>query len=79
MLFRESGSACWLSFKNLLCFSKHRDCSLVCLLWPKYFTPLFAEAIVSSGKTEKSPHDQEIKFFAKVSVSPLPKISTTVV
>ncbi|XP_019482753.1 PREDICTED: ryanodine receptor 3 [Hipposideros armiger] len=24
------------------------------------------EAIVSSGKTEKSPHDQEIKFFAKV-------------
>lgn len=26
-----------------------------------------AEAIVTSGKTEKSPHDQEIKFFAKVS------------
>uniref|UniRef100_A0A8B9VW63 Ryanodine receptor 3 n=1 Tax=Anas zonorhyncha TaxID=75864 RepID=A0A8B9VW63_9AVES len=24
------------------------------------------EAIVTSGKTEKSPHDQEIKFFAKV-------------
>uniref|UniRef100_A0A8I3QWD6 Ryanodine receptor 3 n=1 Tax=Canis lupus familiaris TaxID=9615 RepID=A0A8I3QWD6_CANLF len=24
------------------------------------------EAIISSGKTEKSPHDQEIKFFAKV-------------
>ncbi|XP_051829609.1 ryanodine receptor 3 [Antechinus flavipes] len=24
------------------------------------------EAIVSSGKTERSPHDQEIKFFAKV-------------
>lgn len=41
-----------------------------------YFSPdviylsfhyFFAEAIVSSGKTEKSPHDQEIKFFAKVS------------
>lgn len=29
----------------------------------------FIEAIVSSGKTEKSPHDQEIKFFAKVSDS----------
>lgn len=43
----------------------------------KYFTFLFAEAIVSSGKTEKSPHDQEIKFFAKVTVSPLLKISTT--
>lgn len=28
---------------------------------------IFAEAIVTSGKTEKSPHDQEIKFFAKVS------------
>ncbi|GAB1286690.1 Ryanodine receptor 3 [Apodemus speciosus] len=26
------------------------------------------EAIVSSGKTEKSPHDQEIKFFAKTEV-----------
>ena len=32
-------------------------------------TFVFAEAIVSSGKTEKSPHDQEIKFFAKVSDS----------
>lgn len=31
--------------------------------------PVFLEAIVSSGKTEKSPHDQEIKFFAKVSDS----------
>lgn len=30
---------------------------------------VFVEAIVSSGKTEKSPHDQEIKFFAKVSDS----------
>lgn len=28
---------------------------------------ILAEAIVTSGKTEKSPHDQEIKFFAKVS------------
>lgn len=30
-------------------------------------TFVFVEAIVSSGKNEKSPHDQEIKFFAKVS------------
>lgn len=28
---------------------------------------ILAEAIVTSGKTEKSPHEQEIKFFAKVS------------
>lgn len=33
------------------------------------FLFVFVEAIVSSGKTEKSPHDQEIKFFAKVSDS----------
>ena len=26
----------------------------------------FAEAVVSSGRVEKSPHEQEIKFFAKV-------------
>jgi len=26
----------------------------------------FLEAMASSGKTDKSPHDQEIKFFAKV-------------
>lgn len=25
-----------------------------------------AEAVVSSGRVEKSPHEQEIKFFAKV-------------
>lgn len=24
------------------------------------------EAMATSGKTDKSPHDQEIKFFAKV-------------
>ena len=24
------------------------------------------EAVVSSGRVEKSPHEQEIKFFAKV-------------
>ncbi len=29
----------------------------------------FAEAMATSGKTEKSPHDQEIKFFAKVAFS----------
>jgi len=28
---------------------------------------ILAEALVTSGKTEKSPHEQEIKFFAKVS------------
>lgn len=32
-------------------------------------TCVFVEAIVISGKTERSPHDQEIKFFAKVSAS----------
>lgn len=32
-------------------------------------TCVFVEAIVISGKTERSPHDQEIKFFAKVSDS----------
>lgn len=26
----------------------------------------FSEAVVSSGRVEKSPHEQEIKFFAKV-------------
>lgn len=26
----------------------------------------FTEAVVSSGRVEKSPHEQEIKFFAKV-------------
>lgn len=29
---------------------------------------LLTEAVVSSGRVEKSPHEQEIKFFAKVSV-----------
>uniref|UniRef100_A0A671MJD1 Ryanodine receptor 3-like n=1 Tax=Sinocyclocheilus anshuiensis TaxID=1608454 RepID=A0A671MJD1_9TELE len=29
------------------------------------------EALATSGKTEKSPHDQEIKFFAKVVLLPL--------
>lgn len=39
------------------------NCGQLCV------TFVFVEAIVSSGKTEKSPHDQEIKFFAKVSDS----------
>ena len=30
---------------------------------------VFTEAVVSSGRVEKSPHEQEIKFFAKVSPS----------
>lgn len=37
------------------------------LLIHVYLDCILAEAIVTSGKTEKSPHDQEIKFFAKVS------------
>ncbi|PKU46315.1 ryanodine receptor 3 [Limosa lapponica baueri] len=36
------------------------------LLIHVYLDRILAEAIVTSGKTEKSPHDQEIKFFAKV-------------
>lgn len=31
-----------------------------------YFALCFTEAVVSSGRVEKSPHEQEIKFFAKV-------------
>lgn len=31
-----------------------------------YFSMCFTEAVVSSGRVEKSPHEQEIKFFAKV-------------
>lgn len=31
-----------------------------------YFAICFTEAVVSSGRVEKSPHEQEIKFFAKV-------------
>lgn len=29
---------------------------------------MFTEAVVSSGRVEKSPHEQEIKFFAKVTL-----------
>ncbi len=32
-------------------------------------TFVFTEAVVSSGRVEKSPHEQEIKFFAKVRLS----------
>ena len=32
----------------------------------------FSEAVVSSGRVEKSPHEQEIKFFAKVRVEHRP-------
>lgn len=31
-----------------------------------YIAICFTEAVVSSGRVEKSPHEQEIKFFAKV-------------
>lgn len=31
-----------------------------------YFGMCYVEAVVSSGRVEKSPHEQEIKFFAKV-------------
>lgn len=31
-----------------------------------HFAICFTEAVVSSGRVEKSPHEQEIKFFAKV-------------
>ena len=52
-----------------------KSCSvskMLCLFLFLFFgqlcvTSVFVEAIVSSGKNEKSPHDQEIKFFAKVS------------
>lgn len=27
---------------------------------------VFVEAMAASGKTDRSPHEQEIKFFAKV-------------
>ena len=30
------------------------------------FAFFLTEAVVSSGRVEKSPHEQEIKFFAKV-------------
>lgn len=30
---------------------------------------LNAEAMAASGKTDRSPHEQEIKFFAKVGTS----------
>lgn len=33
-------------------------------------TFVFTEAVVSSGRVEKSPHEQEIKFFAKVVYTP---------
>lgn len=32
---------------------------------------LSPEAVVSSGRVEKSPHEQEIKFFAKVALAAL--------
>lgn len=40
---------------------------LICLqLINAFLCIYFSEAMASSGKTDKSPHDQEIKFFAKV-------------
>ncbi len=32
----------------------------------KVIFAVHSEAMATSGKTDKSPHDQEIKFFAKV-------------
>lgn len=39
----------------------------------------FTEAVVSSGRVEKSPHEQEIKFFAKVRLFCADKKATFVV
>ena len=36
----------------------------------------YTEAVVSSGRVEKSPHEQEIKFFAKVSVFNKARVAT---
>lgn len=41
------------------------ECSSVALTLPLNFA-VNPEAMATSGKTDKSPHDQEIKFFAKV-------------
>lgn len=38
------------------------------LLWYFHILQWFTEAVVSSGRVEKSPHEQEIKFFAKVRI-----------
>lgn len=42
----------------------------LCVFWDLLLL-FWTEAVVSSGRVEKSPHEQEIKFFAKVSCSML--------
>lgn len=55
-------------FVLILCallFRPEIKSEVVSLLFCYYF--FRTEAVVSSGRVEKSPHEQEIKFFAKVS------------
>lgn len=58
-----------MPLKRAALFLKH--CEWFCFFISDQLcvTCVFVEAIVISGKTERSPHDQEIKFFAKVSDS----------
>lgn len=59
-----------MTLRKVALFLKCCGCFCVCFNYGQLcVTFVFVEAIVSSGKTEKSPHDQEIKFFAKVSDS----------
>lgn len=52
------------SGRELICH--HFLCPFLCLNPQRPLLALPTEAVVSSGRVEKSPHEQEIKFFAKV-------------
>ncbi len=53
-----SAKGCFTVIQNSLKNLKFPDADLHIIVNP--------EAMATSGKTDKSPHDQEIKFFAKV-------------
>lgn len=48
------------------CSWSHVTPSFTCTRNPFHCLAADPEAMATSGKTDKSPHDQEIKFFAKV-------------